>query len=314
MDRISSVTMIGLGAVGSFLAPRLQEAAGESGFQIIAQGERRERLLRRGTTINGRTYYFPVVAPQEQSQPSDLVIIAVKATALEEALEQIAGQVGPDTIIMSILNGVDSEEAAAQRYGMERVLYSFMRVSVVMKDGCCDYDPQKGKIFFGERNNASYSSRVLLVKELMDRAGIPYQIPEDMIHAIWHKFMSNIGENMTCALLGIPFGAFTSSHDADAIRLAAMEEVIAIAAKKGIHLGEEELAVQEKTIRAIPYQNKPSTLQDLEAGRKTEIELFSGQVIRMGRALGIPTPVNKLLYHGIKVLEQKNDGQFDVDQ
>lgn len=117
--------------------------------------------------------------------------------------------------------------------------------------------------------------------------------------------MANIGENMTCALLGVPFGAFRTSDHANFIRRAAMREVVAIAQKKGIALGQEQLDIQEKVVVKIPAANKPSTLQDLEAGRKTEIEMFSGTVVRMGKELGIPTPVNEVLYHGICAIEER---------
>ena len=85
-----------------------------------------------------------------------------------------------------------------------------------------------------------------------------------------------------------------------------MREVAAIAQRKGIDIGEKEIALQEETVKTIPYENKPSTLQDLEAGKRTEIEMFAGTVIRMGRELGVPTPINEVLYHGIRVLEEKN--------
>ena len=83
-------------------------------------------------------------------------------------------------------------------------------------------------------------------------------------------------------------------------------EVIPGAQKKGIDIGEAEIEKQERVVKSLPPENKPSTLQDLERGRKTEVEMFSGTVIRLGEELGIDTPVNRVLYHGIKVLEYKN--------
>ena len=181
-------------------------------------------------------------------------------------------------------------------------------MSVVMKDGKADFDPYWGKIHFGEKLNKEYSERVLAVKEVFDKADIPYEIDEDMLKGIWFKFMCNIGENMTCALLGIPFGGFHVSDHANWVRIEAMKEVAAIAQKKGINIGKEEIEMQNKTILTIPYPNKPSTLQDLEAFKHTEIDMFAGTVIQMGRELGIPTPICEMFYHGIHVLEEKNDG------
>lgn len=143
-------------------------------------------------------------------------------------------------MILSVLNGVDSEQRVIEAYGEDKVLYSYMRVSVVMKDGCTSYDPALGNIHFGEKLNeeGAYTDRVLAVKEVFDRCGITNIIDPDMIKGIWFKFMCNVGENLTCALLGIPFGVFRTSDHANAIRRKAMEEVVLIAAGAGRGFGE----------------------------------------------------------------------------
>ncbi|MCU6686323.1 ketopantoate reductase family protein [Dorea acetigenes] len=303
--KIKKISLIGLGAMGSFFAPRLEKAYGE-GFRIIADGERKKRLETEGVTINGVNYRFPVITPQTEGDKADLILIGVKGYALEQAIQDIRNQVGEHTLILSLLNGVDSEEKLEAVYGEEHVLYAFMRMSIVMKDGKADFDPYWGKIHFGEKINQEYSERVLRVKEVFDCADIPYEIEEDMRKGIWFKYMCNIGENLTCALLGIPFGVYRNNEDANWLRRNAMREVAAIAQRKGIDIGEKEIALQEETVKTIPYENKLSTLQDLEAGKRTEIEMFAGTVIRMGRELGVPTPINEVLYHGIRVLEEKN--------
>lgn len=303
--KIKKISLIGLGAMGSFFAPRLEKAYGE-GFRIIADGERKKRLETEGVTINGVNYRFPVITPQTEGDKADLILIGVKGYALEQAIQDIRNQVGEHTLILSLLNGVDSEEKLEAVYGEEHVLYAFMRMSIVMKDGKADFDPYWGKIHFGEKINQEYSERVLRVKEVFDCADIPYEIEEDMRKGIWFKYMCNIGENLTCALLGIPFGVYRNNEDANWLRRNAMREVAAIAQRKGIDIGEKEIALQEETVKTIPYENKLSTLQDLEAGKRTEIEMFAGTVMRMGRELGVPTPINEVLYHGIRVLEEKN--------
>jgi 2-dehydropantoate 2-reductase len=174
-----------------------------------------------------------------------------------------------------------------------------------MRDGITNYDPSMGCIHYGEKKNAVISRRVADIRDLFDRCGIAYEIDEDMLHGLWFKYMCNVGENMTCALLGIPFGTYCTNEESNVIRRAAMWEVAAIAQKKGIDLGEKEIEQQERIIEHLPPANKPSTLQDLERGRKTEVEMFSGTVLRLGQELGIATPVNQVLYSGIKVLEEK---------
>ncbi|MCD8069175.1 MAG: ketopantoate reductase family protein [Lachnospiraceae bacterium] len=303
---MKKVTLIGLGAMGSFFAPRLAAGLAPGAFRVLAEGERKERLEGQGVTLNGVNYKFPVIEPALTGDPADLVIMAVKDMGLDQAITDIRNQVGSGTQILCVMNGIESEERVAAAYGWEHVLYSYMRISIVMDQGIANFNPDGGYIHFGEKENATLSPRVIAVKEVFELCGIPYKIDADMLRGLWFKFMCNVGENMTCALLGIPFGVFRTNEDANFIRRAAMREVAAIAQKKGIDIGEPEIERQEKTIVRLPFENKPSTLQNLERGRKTEVEMFSGTVIRLGEELGVETPVNRVLYHGIRVKEAEN--------
>lgn len=306
---IEKITLIGLGAMGSFMAPRLYDTFGEN-FRVLANGKRKERLSEQGVWINDVQYRFPMI-DSDSMDKADLVIIATKDTGLNQALLDIKNQVGPDTILMPVLNGVESEEKTAAVYGWEHVIYALMRVSIVMKDGHASFHPETGEVHFGDKlgtgsgDSFLASERIQHVADVFRRAGIPYVIEEDVEFARWWKFMANIGENMTCALLGLPFGGFRYSEDANWLRHAAMKEVMTIANAKGIPLTEKEMEWQDRVVVSIPPHNKPSTLQDIENERKTEIEMFAGTVCRLGRELDIPTPVNEVLFHGIRALENK---------
>lgn len=114
MKDIKKVTLIGLGAMGVFFAPRISEKLGAD-FRILADGARKERLERKGVTVNTINYRFPIITPDIEGDPADLVIIAVKGYDLEQAIRDIKNQVGKDTIILSVLNGVESEKQIARR-------------------------------------------------------------------------------------------------------------------------------------------------------------------------------------------------------
>lgn len=310
MNEIKKVALIGLGAMGSFFAPRLSEHFGDKDFYVIADGKRKEGLEQEGITINDINHRFQVRTPQDSRETADLIIMAIKDTGLDQAIKDIKNFVGEQTQILCVMNGVESEEKVAAAYGWDHVLYSYMRISIVMKDRRTNFNPDGGYVHFGEGLNAEYSDRVKAIQDCFNKSNIPYKIEEDMVKGLWFKFMCNVGENLTCALLGVPFGVFRDSEYANEIRRAAMKEVILIAQKKGIDLGEEEFNTPEKYLPKIPYNNRPSTLQDLDNGRKTEVDMFAGTVIRMGRELKIATPVNWMFYNGIKLLEEKNEGMF----
>lgn len=308
MTEIRTVALIGAGGIGTYLISNLQPVLGREHLRIIAGGSRKERLEREGVTANGTNYQLNVVSPEEKTGFADLAIIITKFTGLSQAVEDMKNQIGPDTTIMSPLNGVESEEIVAKTYGWDRVLYSLARVSV-MRDGAdSTFNPNVALIEYGEKDNRVISGRVQAVKNLFDKAGMVSVIQEDMVRAIWHKYMCNVSENQCAAVLGISFGQMITSEHANRLREAVAREVIAVAQKKGIDLRESDLPPLKQRLLDITYTSKPSTLQDIEAGRKTEVEMFAGAMVRMGRETGVPTPLNEFLYDAIRVLEEKNEG------
>lgn len=308
MAEIKTVALIGAGGIGTYLISNLQPVLGREHLRIIAEGSRKERLAREGVTANGTNYQLNVVGPEEKTGFADLAIIITKFTGLSQAVEDMKNQIGPDTTIMSPLNGVESEEIVAKTYGWDRVLYSLARVSVMREGANSTFNPNVALIEYGEKNNRVISERVQAVKDLFDKAGMVSVIQEDMVRAIWHKYMCNVSENQCAAVLGISFGQMISSEYANRLREAVAREVIAVARKKGIDLRESDLPPLKQRLLDITYTSKPSTLQDIEAGRKTEVEMFAGAMVRMGRELGVPTPLNEFLYDAIRVLEEKNEG------
>lgn len=303
--KINKVTIIGLGAIGAFMASKLSKVLDKNQLQILAEGDRKAKLEKEGIVINDSHYTFSIVTPQEQ-EPADLILIATKYNGLEQAIEDIRGQVGKDTVIMSLLNGVNSEEKLQEVYG-NRVIYALMRVSSVRTKEGVYFDP-KGYIEFGEAINETLSERIIAIQNLFEAAGIRSRVPKDMKKALWNKYACNVAENQSSAILGIPFGAWRVSESANALREAAMKEVFAVAKKKGIEMGEEEILAQRKLLSGVAYANKTSMLQDIENKRPTEVEMFAGEMIKMGKEVGVETPINEIFYHALRVLEEKNKG------
>ncbi len=311
MKDILTVSIVGLGAIGSYFAEKIQPVLKDN-LRIIAGGRRKEQLEKEGRIINGQQRFFHVVSPEENPGYSDLVLVCSKMTGLKQALKDAGNQIGPETIILTPLNGVESEEVAAAMYGRDQVLYSLMRVSSVKSGNQITFDPEVSYIEFGEQINDpnALSPKVQKVKEFFDLAAIPSVIRPDMLRAIWEKYVCNVSENQVSAVLNIPFGAWGACTDADRLRILTAGEVIQIARKKGIPIEENYAEKHLDRLKKLPPGNTPSTLQDLLAGRKTEVEMFAGTILRMGKELDIPTPFNEFLYHAIRVLEAKNEGKI----
>ena len=197
MKEIKTVALVGLGAIGAYFADRLQPVLGDD-LRVIAGGARAERIRREGLVINGKQEYYHVVEPGE-GEPADLVIFATKMSGLQQAIEDVRAQIGPETLILSPLNGVESEEDVARTYGWENIVYSLMRISSVKVGNTVSFDPNAAfYVEYGEKKNdpANLSERVLRLKALFDGAGIRYQIRPDMLLAIWEKFACNVSENL----------------------------------------------------------------------------------------------------------------------
>jgi len=303
MSTIAKIAIIGAGAMGAFYAGRLCDMDPRS-VCLVAGGERARRLGDEGLLVNGHRYMPPVVDPQNETMPADLVIVGVKHQHLHDAIADMRHCVGDETIILSVMNGVDSEEQIGAVYGMDKVLYAVaVGIDAVRVGNAVTYSTQ-GTLFFGEADNTILSDRVRRVQALFDRAGIVYETPADMIRVLWWKFMINVGINQTSAILRAPYGVFQESADARELMNSAMQEVVAVAETAGIHISAQDIEDWYGFLSQLSPAGKTSMLQDVEAGRKTEVEMFAGKMVQLGAQFGVPTPVNQTLYRIIRVIER----------
>ncbi|HOK03521.1 MAG TPA: ketopantoate reductase family protein [Spirochaetota bacterium] len=302
MKKISSVFISGLGAIGALYASILYKFDRKSLF-IIADKERIEKYKREKIKINNEEYDFNFVNPSESTQKADLILIAVKHYSLLESIRDIKNFVGENTIILSLLNGITSEEIISEYYGKENILRSFVVGTDAVREGTSIKFTNPGRIVFGSDRD-SRDEKVWVVKEFFEQSGIPYVIPENIVREQWWKFMMNVAVNQVSAILRAPYGVFQQVDEAKELLRMASLEVLQIARRKGIELSEKDIDHHLEIIGSLAPSGKTSMLQDIEAGRKTEVEIFSGAVIELGRELGVPTPINNMLFNMIKTLEK----------
>ncbi len=298
--------MAGTGAIGSMVASQIFAASPES-LSILAGGERRDRYATTGFIINGEPCLFPLTDVESASKP-DLVVIACKFHHLGQVLEDLKNHVGPDTLMLSLLNGISSEEITGATYGKDRIPYAMIIGTDAGHEGNRTTFSKTGTVFFGDAVNGTVRSpRVQAIASFFDRTGIAYTVPENMLNRLWFKFMMNVGLNQVTAILRRPYKILkTASMVPEAAELleAAMDEVIALAAAEGIMLAADDKLTVYRTLDGLADGGKTSMCQDVEAGRKTEVELFSGTVIALGKKHGIPVPVNAMLFRMLKTMEQ----------
>lgn len=305
--KIQSVAVLGAGAVGSYVIWGLSERK-DIKLGVIAEGERAGRL-KKGCRINDVTYY-PEVWTTQEAHGVDLLIVCLKYGALPGALESIRAIVGENTIVMSLMNGVDSEDIIAEAIGASHMIYSVIKVASHKEDDGYYFVPETTiGIIFGELQAPYDSERVQAIEALFADTGIHYRSTEFAQEEMWSKFRLNVCNNLPQAILGAGVGCYTDSEHMKAISDGLRRELEAVAAAKGIDMSKIEASSKHGS--PVRASAKFSTLQDIEAGRHTEIDMFSGALMRMGKEFGIPTPYNEYTYHMIKALEEKNDGRFD---
>lgn len=305
--KIQSVAVLGAGAVGSYVIWGLSERK-DIKLGVIAEGERAGRL-KKGYRINDVTYHPDVWTPQE-AHGVDLLIVCLKYGALPGALDSIRAIVGENTIVMSLMNGVDSEDIIAEAIGASHMIYSVIKVASHKEDDGYYFVPETTiGIIFGELQAPYDSERVQAIEALFADTGIHYRSTKFAQEEMWSKFRLNVCNNLPQAILGAGVGCYTDSEHMKAISDGLRRELEAVAAAKGIDMSKMEASSKHGS--PVRASAKFSTLQDIEAGRHTEIDMFSGALMRMGKELGIPTPYNEYTYHMIKALEEKNDGRFD---
>ncbi len=301
---IRTVALVGLGALGVMYGHHLSRVMPFERLRIIADRERIKKYETEKIYCNGEQCRFNYVSPEEDAgEPADLVIFAVKYPGLAEAIEAVRKQVGDNTVIISTLNGITSEEVIGRTYGMEKIVYCVAQGMDAVKEGNRMTYVNMGILCIGDLEPGSISPNVRRVADFFEQVKIPYEFDTDMRKRLWGKLMLNVGVNQTVAVYEGTYGTIQREGPARETMIAAMREVMALAPYEGVVLTEDDLRYWLALLGTLNPEGKPSMRQDLEAGRQSEVELFAGTIIARGKKYGVPTPVNQELYDRIKEIE-----------
>jgi len=305
MKEIQKTLICGIGAVGAIYANKINEFNCEN-LKVLVDKKRLENYTKNPKVFNGKPLQFNYVLPDETGFKADLIIIATKFDGLNDVIKNIENFIKEDTIIISLLNGVTSEEIIAKKYGWKHTLISYFFGHSAMRDGNKITHDGVGTIVFGVKDPEKTDIRdIELVREFLDKVGLDYRIPEDMMHAYWLKYMLNVSSNQPSAILRMTFGDMQTNSKFIDLFKNIIREVQEIAEAEGVN--NTEIMVDEalEGINKMIPEGKTSMLQDVEAGRKTEVEMFAGTMIELGKKHGIPTPYNRVMKDFIEVIQEK---------
>lgn len=288
MDSLRHIVLLGAGAVGVLPAEKLLKLPGIT-LTAAADKERVQRYRQDGIFFNGEKLPLSFAAPGEMSgmPPADLIIVATKTTTLSAALENVAPLTGSNTIFLPLLNGITAHEVISRRFPGNTVLRGYFLGHASVREKNFIRHDGVGTFFCGGENTA-----LTKVTDLFDQAGINNAIPENMDHAVWKKFILNVGINQTQAMFYADYGAV--QRDAKLLDYCKnlMLEAAAVAQAENIYGTGEMISAAMEVILTMPENAKTSMLQDVLAHRPSEIDAFAGTLSAKAEKLGIPTPYN----------------------
>ncbi len=234
--------------------------------------------------------YLPHDAPK---LACELAIVTVDSNNTGAAAQTAKQVLGDNGAAMTIQNGIGNVETLAGALGMESVLVcSTMCSAIPIGPGHIDQTHQN-KTTIGEIDGSD-TDRIRRVQILLESAGFETEASSDVMAVIWNKFVLNVAINALCAVTGMRLGELARHKEMDEFQDQIIDEALAVVAAKGITLPDTEV---RKTIKKHCWAkfSKPSMLQHMERGRRTEIYALNGALVREGRTLGIPTPYNEAL-------------------
>ena len=293
MRDIKNVLICGLGAIGSIYADKIQKFNPDS-LRVLVDEERFERYSSNPIIFNGNELHFNYILPNDDNFKADLVIIATKYDGLSDVIKNMKNFIQSDTVILALLNGVTSEKIIAETYGREKLLYSYFIGHSAVRTGRNVIHDDVNTIVYGSAKTADIEN-VQRVKKYFDSDGINYKIPEDIMHSLWLKYMLNVSANQSTAILRLTFGEMLANEKCMDFAINIMKEVQKIAKAEGVKNTDIMIDETIAHLHTMIPDGKTSMLQDVEAGRKTEVDMFAGTVIVLGLKHNIQTPYNQII-------------------
>ncbi len=299
---------MGAGAIGSLFGGFLAKAGNE--VSLIGRKPHIDKINQEGLLIEGvsgehRIHLSATTTPSTLDSP-DLIILTVKAYDTAQAVQDVYSLFGTHTYLLCLQNGLGTEDVAGSILGFDRIIRG------TTSDGALFLEPGRirhtghGDTILGYPNRKT-DSFLKQVATVFQKAGFNTTVTDNIKLLVWQKIFVNVAIN--------PFGTLTGLRNGDLLTIpqlkesmqAAIEEGIAVTDKLGININRQEAIDKAFEVAQKTALNKNSMLQDIENGKKTEIDFINGAIVKYGKANGVHCPINAVLTALIKGLEKKNE-------
>ena len=301
---MKQIMIIGAGAVGGYFGAHL--ARHNPYVSFLLRPETQAAVAKDGLTIRSAIGESFTVRPPSASDPKalpqpDLIILGMKAYALEKVMDQIEPIMHPGTTILTLQNGVTIEDTLKARFGRERIVGGVAFIySKIVKPGVIDHF-KKGMVTIGELMGLE-TARSAEIAQLFKDAGIPCFLSKDIRKAKWEKMCWNCVFNPLTVLVNDHVARALDHPELQPVITTMVREVSAVAmAAHRIPLDDdmpEKVVKWSQELRDI----HTSMYDDWAAGRPTEIDFLNGYIVKRGKEFGIPTPMNEMATALIKAM------------
>jgi len=304
--------IFGTGGVGGYFGGKLAQAGEDVTF--IARGRHLSAIQRSGLGVESIGGDFVVHPAKATDSPQsigavDVVILAIKAWQLGDAVNQMKPLVGAETVIVPLLNGIEHMEILASAFGRGHLLGGLCRISAFIAEaGRIKHAGVDPFIAFGELNGEKSARVQKLFDVFKNISGITAQASENIELAMWEKYLFICSVSGVGAVTRQPIGGFRSIPESRAMLRRALEEVVLVATVRGIGLSEDSVQSVMERIDQIQPDVMASMQKAIMDGKPSELEAQTGALVRMARALAISVPTHEFVYASLLPMEKKARG------
>lgn len=310
------IAIYGTGGVGGYYGARLAQAGHRVSF--IARGQQLDAIRQSGLrleSILGDFHLADAVASDTPADigPVDAVLVCVKSWQVPEVARAMAPLVGADTVVLSLLNGVEAPGQLATELGEAAVIGGVAKIfSYIGRPGVICHIGHQPTIALGELDGRP-SARCDRLADALCEAGITVERPADIVQAMWKKFLFISGWGGLGAISRAPVGILRSEPDTRRLIDACLQEGQAVARARGIDLPADIIQRTWQFIDSLEPAGTSSLQRDIAAGRPSELEAWNGAVVRFGRQHGVATPTHELITSALRPLERRARGTLEFD-
>ncbi len=291
------IAIMGAGGVGGYFGGRLALAGNDVTF--IARGAHGEAIRSNGLRATGTLGEFHVQPAKcvanaaDIGESPDVVLFAVKLSAMDSAAKQLQPIVGPQTTIYTVQNGVEAADVVGAVLGADKVVPGIAYISAILSEpGVINTRAAFAGLAFGERDGGK-SPRVKAFHAACKAAKFDARIPENITRAIWLKFAMLAPMAATTSLIRCGLGPIRSNPRSRALLQALVEEIVAVGKAAGVNLSQSDGTDTLKILDGLPPTVRASMAHDLEVGNPLELPWLSGAVVRLGEKHGVQTPTHR---------------------